>query len=265
MPKAQIDDIQVYYEEAGSGEAVVFITGLAGIYRDWRLQAPYFSRHYRTIVLDNRGVGRTDKPKDGYSIRRFADDTVGLMDHLKVERAHVVGLSMGGMIAQEMALSYPSRVDRLALCVTNCGQSHAVLPEQEVLDVITNPTGKTYEDIVRQSLPILFTERYLQEMKDEVETYVQDKLDSPRQTFHSYNGQLQAAMEFDSYDLLPRIAHHTMVLTASGDVLVPPANSKVLADRIPNSRLYIFEEGGHMFNIERSEEFNQVVLEFLSQ
>jgi pimeloyl-ACP methyl ester carboxylesterase len=264
MPEIRIDDIKMYYEEAGSGEPLVLITGLAGSHRDWYLQFPFFAGKFRTVVMDNRGVGRTDKPKDGYSVRRFADDIAALMDHLKIGSAHVVGLSLGGMIAQELALSHPSRVRRLILCATNCGRKHSVAASQEVMDTLTETAGLTFEEVIRQTLPILFTERYMKDQPQEVEKYVQSKLTYPKQSFHSYFGQLQAAMEFDSYHRLPEIEHDTLVLTAGGDVLVPPENSDILADRIPGARKVVFEDGGHMFNIEVAERFNDEVLGFVA-
>lgn len=263
MPTTKIDDIKVYYEDAGSGDALVFISGLAGTHKDWRLQAPFFSRHFRTVVFDNRGVGMTEKPRDGYSIGRFAEDAVRLMDHLKIERAHVVGLSMGGMIAQEMALSHPSRLKRLVLCATHCGANHAVKPPQESIDAITKIAGLTFEQIIRQSLPIVFTEPFMRDHPQEVEKYVQDKLNSPRQTFQSFNGQIQAAMEFDSYHRLHQIEHDTLVLTAQSDILVLPENSRILAEKIPRSRLIALPEGGHLLNIEAADKFNQTLLDFL--
>lgn len=263
MPKVQVDDIQMYYEERGSGKPLVLITGLSGILKDWRLQTLFFSKRFRTVIFDNRGVGKSDKPKNGYSIRRFADDTVGLMDYLKIERAHILGLSMGGMIAQEIALHHPTRVDHLILCATNCGSKHSVMPAKEILNIITQNAGLTFEEIVRKSLPILFTKTFMRDQPQEVEKFVQDKLNYPTQTFHAFQGQLMAVMDFDSFDRLSQIDLPTLILAARGDVLVPPRNSEILAQKIRKSKLIIFKKGGHMFNIEIAKKFNEIVLGFL--
>src|SRR5262245_31254254 len=118
MSTAQINGIDVYYEEQGSGEPLLLIMGLAADSMAWMFQLPDFAKQYRTIVFDNRGVGRTSKPAGPYSIPQMADDAKGVLDALDIRRAHVVGVSMGGMIAQELTLRHPERVRGLVLACT---------------------------------------------------------------------------------------------------------------------------------------------------
>ena len=118
MPKMKVNDIQIYYQEIGSGEPLVMIMGLGGDLTAWAFQTPVFSQEFRCIVFDNRGAGRTDHPDTPYTIRMMARDTVSLLDGLGIDRAHVLGLSMGGMIAQEIAINEPSRVLSLQLHAT---------------------------------------------------------------------------------------------------------------------------------------------------
>ena len=115
MSTAQINGIDIYYEEHGHGDPLLLIMGLAADSVAWMFQLPDFSEHYRTIVFDNRGVGRSSKPAGLYTIAQMAADAAGLLDHLKIERALVVGVSMGGMIAQELALRHPKKVRGLVL------------------------------------------------------------------------------------------------------------------------------------------------------
>src|SRR5215470_8594687 len=118
MPLAKIGDHELYYEEHGSGEPLLCIMGFATDSTGWLLQVPEFAKRYRTIVFDNRGVGRSSKPTSAYTIHEMADDAAGLLDHLGIARAHVLGLSMGGMIAQELVLRHPQRVRGLVLAAT---------------------------------------------------------------------------------------------------------------------------------------------------
>lgn len=263
MPKVKLNEIHMYYEEEGSGDPLIFICGLGGITRDWRLQIPFFSNKYRIIVFDNRGVGRTDKPDPPYSIEQFARDTICLMDHLKVDKAHVLGLSMGGMIAQEMAIHYPERVDKLILCVTHCGPRHSIMPEPWVIETISQTAGLTLEEALRRSFPVLFTDSFMKGHREKVEDFLQDRLTYPVQPFFAFQAQLQAVMEFDSYSRLSKIDSQTLILTTKEDVLVPPRNSDILANKIRNSRLVVLDKGGHLVNIERADEFNKTVHEFL--
>src|SRR3990172_9311716 len=115
MPTAPVRDLMMYYEEAGSGEPLVLIMGLGGDLQGWAFQAPVLAQHFRVITFDNRGAGRTSAPDRPSSIAAMADDTAGLMDYLGIQKAHVLGFSMGGYIAQELALSRPDRVDQLIL------------------------------------------------------------------------------------------------------------------------------------------------------
>ena len=132
MTTAKIGENELYYEEHGSGDPLLLIMGLATPSEGWMLQTPEFAEHYRTIVYDNRGVGRSSKPAGPYTIHEMADDAVGLLDQLGVERAHVLGISMGGMIAQELVLHHPDRVRGLVLACTYPEPDEAIENERRL-------------------------------------------------------------------------------------------------------------------------------------
>ena len=115
MPKVRVGDIEMYYAEAGSGEPLLLIMGFGGDHLAWAFQVPTLAQRHRVIAFDNRGAGQTDAPDHPYTTRMMADDACGLLDALNIDRAHVIGVSMGGMIAQELALNHPDRLRSLHL------------------------------------------------------------------------------------------------------------------------------------------------------
>ncbi len=133
MPKVGVNDIQIYYEVHGEGFPLIMIHGLGANTDWWERWVTELSKKFMTVIFDNRGAGRTDVSDRRYTIRLFADDTAGLMDNLGISRAHVLGLSMGGMIAQELVLNYPQKVEKLVLCSTNCGGRKRVPPSKDVM------------------------------------------------------------------------------------------------------------------------------------
>jgi pimeloyl-ACP methyl ester carboxylesterase len=139
MPHLRANGINIYYEEYGTGEPLVLIMGFTVSSVGWHWNLADFAKHFRVIAFDNRGVGQSDKPNVPYSMATFADDTAGVLDGLGLNTAHVFGISMGGMIAQEFALRHPQRVKTLTLGCTNCGGTQAVLSKDpDVLNMLAN-------------------------------------------------------------------------------------------------------------------------------
>jgi pimeloyl-ACP methyl ester carboxylesterase len=129
MPKVKVNDVQIYYELHGDGFPLVMINGLGGHVYTWNPDhIRELLKRFKLVLFDNRGAGRTDLSDKEYSIKLFADDTAGLMNVLGIPRAHVFGISMGGMIAQELVINYPKKVEKLVLCSTSCGGAKAVQP-----------------------------------------------------------------------------------------------------------------------------------------
>ena len=265
MAKAKVNDIDIYYEVHGQGEPLLLISGLGANIGCWYAQIADFSKGYRTIIFDNRGAGYTDKPNLPYSIRMFVDDAIGLLDKLGIPKAHILGASMGGMIAQEMSLNYPERVKSLTLCCTHCGGEKKVESPRDVYQAIIDNAGLTQEEIVRKNLPFLFTENFIKNHPRDIEKFVAIVLDYPRQPLKAFNCQVEAILAHDTFENLSRIKTPTLILAARKDVLLPPRNSEILAGKIPSSKLIIFKNGGHLFNVEIADKFNRAVLEFLKK
>jgi 3-oxoadipate enol-lactonase len=256
----------MYYEFAGEGDPLILIAGLGGDHLTWmETQVPAFvPAGYRCLVFDNRDIGQTDEsPAPSYTIRQFADDTAGLMAQLDVGPAHVLGASMGGMIAQEVALNYPERVRSLTLACTfpGCEAAATVLLESWK----TMRRKSTLEDFNYMIAPWLFTYRFF-----EAPGALQGFLDMARanpvpQSVAGFARQCDAVMTHDASDRLERIAVPTHVIVGDEDILTSPRCSRTLAAKIPGARLTLIPESGHCFFWEKAIEFNQAVIGFLKE
>ncbi len=263
MPEAQVNDINVYYEVHGEGAPLLLIYGLAGRGNGFKRQIPALSERFRVITFDNRGVGETDQPPEPYSIPQMADDAAGLLDALGVESAGVFGVSMGGMIAQELVLRHPDRARKLALGCTHSGIKHCSPSPQWVTDIFKGLPGKSREQVVRDCVPFNYSPYTRQNNPQLIEEMFPLMVDN-RQRGYAYANQVNAIYAFDAYNRLPQITAPTLILTGVDDVLIPPANSQSLAARIPNTRLIEFEQAGHLFFIEKADQVNNALLEFFS-
>ncbi len=275
MPTAKVDSIELYYEVHGGGDPLVLIMGLGAPSAAWLFQVPEFSKHYRTIVFDNRGVGRSSKPPGPYTTAQMADDTNGLLDALGVARAHVVGVSMGGMIAQELALRHPQRVGGLVLACTYAEPNPDVERHRESLLAQfggrVGPSGQIEIDpqaidpmqFFQALLPLSFNpefiERELPKLIDVFSSALQYGF-----SMEGILGQVAAVQTHRTTDRLHRIQSPTLVITGDADRLVPPASSEILARHIPNARLVKVPGGSHGFNFETPDVFNREVLAFLA-
>jgi pimeloyl-ACP methyl ester carboxylesterase len=264
MPKIQVNDISLFYEIQGEGEPLLLIYGLAGRGKGFLYQTPELSKRFRTITFDNRGVGESDQPEEPYSIAQMADDAASLLNGLGIESAYVFGISMGGMIAQELVLRHPQKVRKLALGCTHCGVKHCVPSPNWVTEIFKSLPGKPRSQVVRESVAFNYSPHTQQHNPQLIESLVPLFVDN-RQRPKAYLNQLGAVYGFDAYDRLPRITTPTLVLTGADDALIPPANSKIIADRIPGARLIEFTDAGHLFLIEKADEVNRALLDFFRQ
>ena len=260
MPTAQANGIAINYEIHGEGQPLLLINGLADDLSSWGYQLEDFAKQYKTIIFDNRGIGGSDKPDSPYTTPQLAADAVGLLDALGIARAHVLGVSMGGMIAQEVALNHPERVEKLLLCATCSEPSQANLRLytiwQETAPVLGLP------QMMKELLLWCFTTEFFQEHPD-LAKESEEALTGITQPVQAYLHQLHSIQVHNATARLGRIAAPTLVLGAPRDLIFPPFQSEQLHAGIPGSELAFTAHGGHAFLWEVAGEFNEAVLRFL--
>lgn len=261
MPYVPTRDIITYYEEAGSGEPLVLIRGLGSDLQAWALQAPELAKHFRVITYDNRGAGRTSCSDKPYSIAGMADDLAALLGELKIEKASVLGYSMGGMIAQEFALKYPNKLNKLILLATSArldGYSKVVI--QNFMNV--RRSNMSREQVVREQVPFVYSAALLDD-SERYERAIQATVDNPySQQDHAFIRQAQAILGFDASSRISGIKAPTLVVTNKEDILVPPRNGEAIAKAVSGAKL-VSLEAGHAGCIEFPHEHNSAFLEFL--
>lgn len=266
MAYVSVGGRRVYYEVHGEhpGVPLVLVMGLGGSCRGWLpLQVPDFQKHRRTIVFDNRGAGGSEADEAPFSTPQMADDTAGLLDALEIERADVLGAFMGGMIAQELALRHPQRVERLVLVGT---YARPDAKRRMLLERWADLTrlGIPLETRVRERLLWIFQDETLEQedlIEDMVRFFVRDGAPLPDENFIRQCG---ACIRHDTHDRLRRIEQPTLVICGRYDQLTPPKFHRDLADEIPDARLVTIAYGGHLVMVESVQRFNQSVVQFLT-
>jgi len=259
MPILQLRDIRLYYEVAGEGDPIVFIHGLGSSARDWEYQVPFFAPRYRVVVFDVRGHGRSDKPPGPYSVPLFAQDTAALIRALEAAPAHVVGISMGGMIALQLAVDEPALVR--SLVVVNSGPELVVRTFRERLMIlqrflIVRLLGmRKMGEVLSQRLFPRPDQAPLRQMF--VERWAEN---DPR----AYREAMRALVGWSVADRLGDIRCPTLVIASDQDY-TPVSAKEAYVARMPNARLVVIPNAHHAVTVERPDEFNQVLLDFLAQ
>jgi pimeloyl-ACP methyl ester carboxylesterase len=262
MPIAHVKDIDIHFEIHGSGPPLVLIMGLRRNAEWWYLQIPELSKHFTVIAFDNRGAGRSGKPAMDYSIRLFADDTAGLMDFLGIPRAHILGISMGGYIAQELAINYPDKINGLILGCTSCGGRRAVHMSDERMEKFKANAGLTPEQILRKDMDIYFSDRFVRENPERIEEFVKISL-RYYQPADAFFRQFDACQNHDTADRVSEISAPTLIMSGDDDFLVPSGNSLILEELMPEAELELYAGCRHCFFMEEYEKFNRSVVRFL--
>lgn len=259
--KIQVGDIVVAYKMFGNGSPILLINGFSAPLDFWdpTLIGKLASNH-TVITFDNRGIGNTTSGSKQFSIQQFADDTSRIMEALEIKKADIMGWSMGGMIAQEVALSNPEKVGKLIIYASTCGTNQSIAPSPEVVDIFSNQSGNMME-MLQRFLPLLFPDHwrnsnpnFIQELPKSSEVASIETLKLQTKAITNWTG---------TCDRLGSIHQPTMVLVGTDDVLTVPANSILIAEKIPESWLVQIKGGGHAMMMQYPEKFTNIVDTFL--
>jgi pimeloyl-ACP methyl ester carboxylesterase len=263
MQHADVNGIKIAYRVVGSGPPLILIMGYRLSSLAWPLDfIKALAEQFTVVLFDNRGTGASDKPTIGYEISNMARDVGGLLDHLEIARANILGYSMGGAIAQEFARQFPDRISSLVLCATMCGGPRATYATPSVVRVMRELDGLTPEEIARQIWSVTYSPGYLENHRELAEDQMRREIAAPT-PLHAADLQYQAFAEFDCSKALPNIQAPTLVMTGDLDRLVSPQNSKFIAGLIPGARLIVIPGCGHRMMWEATEECVGLVTEFL--
>jgi 3-oxoadipate enol-lactonase len=261
LPFAVVNGVNLYYEVRGSGPPLLIIPGVPAVVSDCQPLVDGLDDAFTVVVFDNRGSGQSDKPDERYSTRQMAADAVALLDHLGIDRAHILGFSLGGMIGQYIALDFPDHVERLVLACTHGGFSQSVPPTPETSKAFQLETGDWGERI-KALAGFAFTPGFVEQEAGKYEAFVSKK-SADVQPAYAFRRQVAAATHHDAFDRLAAISCPTLVISGSEDSVVPAENSRMLAERIPGARLEILPDTGHLFFIEQPEESLSLIRAFL--
>jgi len=264
MTLAKLGNTEIYYELVGRGDPLVMVRGLGSNADHWYAQVPAFAEKYQLLIFDNRGVARSSDPGGTCSIADMAADTIALMDAVGISRAHILGLSMGGMIAQEIAINNADRVKSLILVATHCGGDQQVRPSPEVAKLLNDMVYLATDEAKLAAAACLFAKQTLETRSEVVQRYVEISLKFPTSP-QIVQKQWEAVMAHDTGNRLSNVTVPTLALTGSEDVLIPPENATILAERIPNSRIVVIEGGGHQVLVEQPEQCNDAMVQFLEE
>ncbi|HEV3310708.1 MAG TPA: alpha/beta hydrolase [Chloroflexota bacterium] len=263
MPAIPVGTITLYYESHGKGDPLVLLPDLGNDVTSLWAQMPELSQEYRCIALDNRGVGRSSKPSAAYTTKLMAEDAIKVMNHLGIDKAHVFGISMGGAIAQEMAINHPERVDRLAIL------GGWAKPDRYLTSLF-----ELFRDVKRSVDPLTFdreialwsfTRSYFDSSYDELEKRQRAALDVPYPTPPvTFTRQAEACMAHDALERLEGLTAPTLLMVGEQDIFTPRRFSDEMAKRIKKARVEVVQDAAHAAYWEKPEEVNALLLKHLA-
>jgi 3-oxoadipate enol-lactonase len=266
VPHVQVNGVRLFYQETGAPDAppLVLIMGWGGDHTAWALQAGAFAAEHRVIALDNRGAGQSDVPAAPYTIAGMATDVVGLMDALGIDRAHICGASMGGMIAQELTLGHPDRVRTLGL---HCTAASIDAYGGFLIDTLLAVKARgDREEYVRAVMPWILCRKTMVERPEFIRFWIDRALAYPYPIgLEGLSRQADAIRGHDTRARLGDLQVPTLITTGTEDILVPPTSSRDLHARIPGSELVTIEDAGHLHFIEQADRFTGTCLEFFAK
>jgi 3-oxoadipate enol-lactonase len=265
MPRVKAGSININYEIAGNGDPLLLIMGFMGAGAAWLPSLPMLSM-FQCIYYDNRGTGLTDKPESIYTVEQMADDASNLLSALKLPKARVFGVSMGGMIAQELVLRHPEQVERVVLGCTMPGGPNSRLASPEIgrklmesAKLMASDPGKGFE--VMASL--VFPEDFLK-AHPETKMLLMERMSlAPPTPSETADRTMPGLLAFNAYDRLPQIKCPVLIVHGDQDVLIPVENAHLMKNQIPHAELYIIPGAGHLFQYIDPVGIHQHIVEFL--
>ncbi|OGT49835.1 MAG: hypothetical protein A3F17_05035 [Gammaproteobacteria bacterium RIFCSPHIGHO2_12_FULL_41_15] len=256
------NQIRLYYEVSGEGEPLILIGGLASDHLGWQVILSELSRYFRVITMDNRGAGQSEVPAEPYTTQMMAEDVADLLQALNIPRAHVLGHSLGGAVAQQLAIHYPQKIHRLILCHSFVKAAAVTMMAIETtVKLMTHKVPLTL--IAENNLPWLYSSSFLSDERRRA-VALDRMLNKPHLiTFQGYKNQAAAMLTHDTREYLCQITAPTLVLTGAEDILVAPEVSKAIAALLPQATLEIMANTAHVSQVEQPRAFEQIVLHFL--
>ena len=267
MSIAKLEDVEIYYETKGTGFPLVMINGYSGNLDGWdhiRPTTDTLAKHFQVITLDNRGTGRSSKPEGPYSIPKMADDVANLLDYLNIEKAHVLGESMGGMIAQEVALRHPEKVEKLVLvCTGPGGEAYDVSGQMEAIEKVSwmynPPEGMGEEEIMDAIFDVAVYPDFLMSHREELMSPSSDYPTCAETLEKQYVGVCM----HDTVDRLGEIKSKTLILHGADDLLLFPVGAELMRERIPDAELLLLDKTSHSIIEEQGLEVIHKIISFL--
>ena len=263
MPYAYANGIKLYYEERGTGDPLLLIMGITAPGSVWEKHVAHWEPHFRCILFDNRGVGQSDKPAGPYTSAQLADDSAGLLDALNIPSARVVGVSMGGIIAQQLALRHPEQVQSMVLM---CPWARCDRPGKAIFRHMMHAKRLRPEEFTNFMQLLIYhpsswdNDTLYQELIAGQRVAAMDPFPQP---LHGLEGQAHACMDHNVLADLPKIRQPCLVIGGEDDCFVPAARVREVADAIPNAELHLYEQAAHVFHWEKLNDFNPRALRWL--
>lgn len=262
MPFTKANGIRLYYEERGSGKPLLLIMGITAPCSVWEKHVSYWERHYRCILFDNRGVGSSEKPDGAYTTAEMADDSAALLEALNISEAAVVGVSMGGAIALQLAIRHPDKVEAMVLM---CPWASCDPRGEAVFRHIMHAKAHLRPEQFANFIQVLIFHKptWDHDAEELSESRKQASADENPQPLHGLEGQAHACISHDVISELSAISIPCLAIGGKEDIFIPEWMVREVSEGIPNCELHLYENAGHAFHWEELEDFNPRVLDWL--
>ena len=264
MPYYKNKQANIYYEIHGSGPVLLMVAGMSSDSKSWQFILDRMSKDFRLVIFDNRGCGRTDTEGKSFDLKDLANDAFGLLDYLEYKKVHLIGHSMGGMIAQEMAMMQSERIDKLVLASSSPQLS---VKAKNILDDLYDKWVNGYDEVdwFRIMFKWLFTEKSLSNKKFMDAAIIYALTYPYAQSLEGFKSQVDAISSYNAIERIKDIKHDTLILSGKKDILITPEESRLLLDISGPTTSKIIEDAAHSIHAEHPEEFVDAVLRFLRE